>query len=388
MDSVLNSTVQLIRESVWGSDSSLLPLEEVESVYALLREHGLLALPTNVISKIPMNDSLRTKWRGQLFQQLFIYNNVVNAQQKVLSALVKEGIQTVVLKGTSASQYYPIPEYRAMGDIDFLVKNSDLYRAKDIIESCGYAAIASDISNDRHISLSRGYIQIELHNRFASEKVIGNPKKFDELLFNDMSLERTKLSDPINGLVLIEHIAQHLNGGIGLRQIIDWMMFVYHCLDDHMWEQRFCQLVEMNGLAKLSIYITRMCQIHLGLTENKITWCLQAEDSTCNALFNYIVNCGNFGHSRNSWESGEITKLPSLRHPVRLFKYLQQRGQKNWLLAQKYPILRPFSWIYQITKYVKMRKNLNSNGISLKSILDERIMRKDLFAKVGIPIED
>ena len=39
-----------------------------------------------------------------------------------------------------------------------------------------------------------------------------------------------------NGLVLLGHINQHLEEGLGLRQILDWALYVDKALDDDAWE--------------------------------------------------------------------------------------------------------------------------------------------------------
>ncbi len=388
MDSILYSTLALIQKALWENGSATISFNNVEGVYAILKEHAIVILPAKLLGDITMPESLRTEWKKQILQKLYYYQNIVLAQTEILTALANEGIPVVVLKGTSASQYYPNPEYRTMGDIDLLVKQKDFYLAERTILSCGYSTTESDHNIDRHITLSKGFIQIELHWRYASENIIENPEEFDKMLFDDIQFGQTVLSDPINGLVLLEHIAQHLNNGIGFRQIIDWMMYVNKCLDDKMWDEKFIFLAENTGLEKLAIYVTRMCQLFLGLKEENITWCKCAEEDTCKNLLNYIANCGNFGHSRSSWESGEITKLPSPLHPILFFRYLQNRGQRSWILSQKHPVLKPFAWCYQSFKYIKMAKEQKKNGITVKTVYDEGDSRRCLFQKVGISIKN
>ena len=42
-----------------------------------------------------------------------------------------------------------------------------------------------------------------------------------------------------NGLVLLAHMRSHIRVGLGLRQMIDWMMYVERELDDAFWASEF-----------------------------------------------------------------------------------------------------------------------------------------------------
>lgn len=386
MDSTIQSALNLIKEAIWGN-GALPDSAEVEGVYALLRKHAIHAIPAGILNDIDMSDDLKGKWKKQIFQQIYNYMSIVNEQDEILSALTKEKIPVVTVKGTSAAQYYPTPQYRAMGDIDLLVKKEDFHRAERTILACGYRTTEDDHDVDRHITLKKSRISVELHWRFASENVIDNPSEFDEILYQDIECGRTILSTPQNGLVLLEHIAQHLNAGIGLRQIIDWMMYVNKCLDDQAWKEHFQTLAKKTGLEKLAVHITKMCQIYLGLTENHITWCKQADEEACESLMNYIINCGNFGHGRKSWESGEITKIPAPWQPVRLLRYLQKRGEKGWALLREYPILKPVAWIYQLNKYIRLIRESRTRGVTVRQTYDKGSMRRNLFKQIGINIK-
>ena len=53
--------------------------------------------------------------------------------------------------------------------------------------------------------------------------------------------------------------------GLGLRQILDWALYVDKALDDDAWEHTFAPAVRRLGLERLAITVTRMCQLYLGL---------------------------------------------------------------------------------------------------------------------------
>ena len=91
-----------------------------------------------------------------------------------------------------------------------------------------------------------------------------------------------------NVLVLLEHINQHLEKGLGLRQILDWALYVDKALDDDTWEHTFAPVVHRLGLDRLAITVTRMCQLYLGLRPD-ITWCASADEKVCDSLMKGLM---------------------------------------------------------------------------------------------------
>ena len=139
---------------------------------------------------------------------------------------------------------------------------------------------------------------------------------------------------------------QHLkSSGIGIRQIIDWIMFVRKELDDSSWEKHFRHMAVEAGLEKLAITVTFMCKKWLGLPD-EISWCNDADEEVADQLLYRILFDGNFGNERYK---GEIIKNSFRREGT--YKYLQRVGIKNLPLAQKYVFLRPIAWLYQFFRF-------------------------------------
>ena len=131
-----------------------------------------------------------------------------------------------------------------------------------------------------------------------------------------------------NGIVLLLHVVQHLISGLGLRQIIDWMMFVNSELNDETWRLEFQPILRKIKLEKFAIILTRMCQLHLGLRTEDITWCHSADPLLCNKLLDHFMEKGNFG--RKAAKNGKIVFILSAnRTPLKFFKRLQDSGIYN-----------------------------------------------------------
>jgi hypothetical protein len=347
-----------------------------------------LAVTSGIIKNIPEKYAeLKSEWKRTIFSNVSLYTRLVKCQEQILYSFNKSQIPVVVLKGTSSAKYYPTPQCRTMGDIDLIVKPESYDCAVKCLFDFGCVETTSqdDTERVRHRNFHYNGFEIELHHFFSSRSMNKDEAyALDSLLFNAISGDATDLPDVENGLVLLSHIRQHLKMGIGLRQIIDWFMFVRACLNDEMWYSAFQEKARITGLEQLAIIATRMCQIYLGLATENITWCKDADEEICDDLMQYVMDCGNFGRSREMLQSQAVEKLPSIAHPIQLQKYIQSRGEKNWKALKKHPYLKPFAWIYQSCRYIKLAFQNKVTPNKLKSIYDEGNKRNKMFAALGL----
>ena len=288
------------------------------------------------------------QWLEVSLQSKMHYMQLLYEQDSLVHLFSVNKIQFVILKSVAAAMYYPIPHLRTFGDIDFYVPEDLFDSAKFLLEQNGYQYIDN---NARHYEYVKNGISFELHRKYSCDRY----KDIDHIILYGISNSCNYVIDnssfPVlptyeNGLVLLGHIMQHLKAsGIGLRQIIDWMMFVHKELDDSVWNNHFKALAVEAGLEKLAITVTYMCKKWLGLP-NEITWCNTADDEVADQLLIRILDEGNFGHDRAPNES--VKK--SLRKEG-AFKYLQRTGMIHWSLAQRYAVFKPFAWLYQLCRY-------------------------------------
>ena len=292
----------------------------------------------------------------------------------------------MILKGTTAAKYYLHPEYRVMGDIDIMTSRDDYPAACEMLLQNGFREITSDIAkgSGRHRQFMKNGIEVEVHAYYA---YMNDPKKaklLDDMIIDNINPSH-ELPDEINGLVLIEHINHHIEEGLGLRQIIDWMMYVDKCLPDERWPS-FQALVRKTGHETLVIVTTRMCELYLGLSEHN--FCAQVDVDTCEEFMNYVLTCGNFG--RKQEEGALISKgFFGSAHTVKgAFQFLQGRGLITWKAAQKYRCLRPFAWMYQAFRYFKKGLHRKDNLTKLKAEYEMAQKRNRLLVSLGVTKEE
>lgn len=361
--------IDLVKMSLWGTKQW--PIVD-QKTYDEMKQQAILALPVPYLSSLKLSAELKKKWDCIALLQVSNY-----VQYKYAESNLPISVPYIILKGSAAAQYYPYPEYRMMGDIDIITRREDFDIACQQLLDHGYEIVDE---KNREITFKNKNIIIELHRRFATLNDPVQARYLDELIIRNINPTHI-LPDLVNGLVLLEHIDQHMEGGVGLRQIIDWMMFVDKCLPDEKW-QEFLPLVEKTGLVKLAMACTRMCEIFLGLSERK--WCAAADESLCNQLMDYVLSCGNFGNKKKTDEDISQNVFAYASTPKMAFKLLQRQGRKNWEAAQKYKILRPFAWIYQAFRYASRGLKRDQATAKLKEEYNEARKRNAMFDALGV----
>lgn len=367
-----------------------IPGEQYSVLHERLKSHTLALLPAALLNSAEMPEALRQQWQKELFTQKLRFGQYLIHQEAVLRLFSQAGIPCVVLKGTVSASYYPEPAYRAMGDIDLLVRPRDCQSAVRLLKENGFRA--SGYRDAIEQGFRKGYVPLELHIGICPEGQYADT--INTLLLNHLAEMESKelydfvfpcMTEMCNGLVLLEHMHHHLRDHLGFRQVIDWMMYVDAHLDDKAWNANLRGLFTQCGLERFAIVITAMCQRYFGLRTEGISWTQNADAALCEELFDHIYVMGNFG---NQLEANQKSAAGMLRDRSLLcvLKDLQKVGLDNWELCRSHPWLRPFAWLYQIFLYLYRIITERYNMSVLLVIKERRRFRKtmELMKKLGL----
>ena len=321
------------------------------------------------------------------YAQTARFAKMAHMQMEAVKWLQCENIPVVVIKGTAAGIYYPRPPLRTYGDIDLMVQPEHYHDAIEVLREGGWCQNGKIERN--HTQLIKNSEMLELHqcrsepgsdkeSQFIYKYLLSGFSDIREGLIQQAQCRFPMLPWQQNGLELIWHFRVHLYNGIGLRHVIDWMMFVNACLDDHAFLQ-YRSVLDQAGLLTLAKTLTRMCQLNLGLREKGITWCADADPSLCADLIAYVFDQGNFGGKRSDDKAVKV--LTRYRCPFEFLIGMQKKGLREWSAAQKHPILRPFAWLHIGIEGVKMFL-VPAGWKKLKKEYTESNQRKELFEQL------
>ncbi len=309
--------------------------------------------------------------------------------RKALSKLLSEnGIKFVILKGASSAYYYPAPDKRNAGDVDFYVESSDLERARELLSDNGY--IMEPDHSDVHYTFIKNRLPFELHKTFPGlpegrEKEVFLAELSDiidkaEYVAEDLS----KPSDFHHGIIIFLHTLHHmLSCGLGIRQFCDWACFVKKTHRMAFWKERFVPLLKKTGTLMFASAFTEACVRYLNI--ERPDWCLSVTEDQYESLVNELYRSGNFGRKienntmANSMFAKDGKKLTVWGKIIQLFRSLNSTNKIVFPILNKAPYLYPFIMIYRILRYIVLV--IRGERRSLSELSKKATEKNDLFLK-------
>ncbi len=385
---------QIIRSAYSSGESVALPEGlDPAAVYAELQQQTIpgLALVPGGLAEACKDTALVAKWTNLDLMRRVLFAHLLGVQDETLGVLAAGGIEAVILKGVAAGMLYPDPALRSYGDIDCMVSPDNLGKARSALLAAGFMGEDDEGVSDHHVGLEKDGVHLELHWR-PNGIPQGASKERLDVLFQD-ALAHTETATVqghefpvfptmINGVVLLLHARKHLaHGGLGFRQVIDWMMFARTHLASGGWDEFRC-LLDDPQLERTAKCLTRFCQVYLGMPEEGFAWCAEVEPSVCAELLEHVMLLGNFGHKTK--EKSGATALERVRGPISLFGYLQEGGMSNWKAARTHTVLRPFAWIYQAGRCIRTLLTREDSLARIQLDIDEAARRRKLGEEMGL----
>lgn len=389
----------IVQAALFQKEIEISKKVELNRIFQEMKDQTIAGIPYEWLSSKNILDvETKKQWDKFMMFQMAFWIKLMQEQENLIQLMKQNYINMVILKGTAAAIYYPKPEVRSMGDIDFFVNPKDFQKACKIMIENGYRSVHEKQTSPHHIAFKKNKVTFEVHKSLSiiARNHVGNHQEYlQTFMENGLVLAEQKKIEhwefPTfprlqSGLVLLLHITQHLKTGLGLRQILDWSMFVNQELDDEIWKTEFQPILQKIGLETMAITVTRMSQIYLGLTTEGITWCLSADQKLCEKLLEYFMEKGNFGKKAAEKERG-VKVLSVDKNLLEFLKKLQYNGRNNWKLTEKYWILRPFAWIYQMCIYIQLALNRKHPISTFRKDWKKSRERIQLFRKLKLFIK-
>ncbi len=254
--------------------------------------------------------------------------------QGMLDAYESAGVDCVPLKGWWMKHLYPSTDMRSMCDVDVLVRNEDMERVPDIMNSVGFRLEEHGSNHDEYVRSA--IISTEIHWELF---VKNSPyhEFFSDVMNRLKSAEGKKhlkkMSDEDFYLHLLAHAAKHFdNGGTGLRTLLD--IWLYNKQYGELLDKKYMDdSLKMLGLYDFDIVMKELTNTWFdeGLSENQRNVHVE--------VGRYILSAGAYGVKSNNVAHGIANENSK-------FKYLLKRffPDREFLLVQ-FPILEKHPYL-------------------------------------------
>lgn len=319
-----------------------LTLADDHAVFGVVSE-GLGSLPEGALTKeqtLDLQDKTVTLLR---------HNEALSTARASLCALIQQkGIAAVILKGDSVARLYPTPDLRVSGDIDCLLDEKHVESIAWALEEKGYCRTAA--ADKHHVTLIRGSIKIELHRRVSGlpDGPVGDTLHtlLADTLQTATVAEINGISFPVaddfhQAIILLLHMQQHMReGGLGLRQVSDWALFMASGLNEAT-APRLLGALRTVGLYRFAAAVTLACCRHLGLPDEKNPF-TEKNEALADSLFADFMASGNFGRANADFAGSGIVTLHRTSGKSALSTALGNICEKckvAWPCCARHPVL-------------------------------------------------
>lgn len=292
---------------------------------------------------------------------------VSHTQSILVKRLDEHRFPYVILKGDAAAAYYPNPDMRMRGDVDFLIDPTQKKDVEQMLLGAGY--ISSQEGHVCHVVFKKPGAHLEMHFEPAG---IPNGESGDDI--------RAFLSDTLqsgetvrngfgafsapdalhHGLILLLHMQHHMLGeGIGLRHLCDWACYVQKTQDQPFWQETLLPFLQKIGLFIFAAVMTRTCAIYLDTPCP--AWAEVADMTLCDDIMSDIFTGGNFGRkdttrsesfvlvSNRGKTSGEHGKLYYLFYALNAaVKSRFYRFRKMYILYPVFYLCMGIRYLYRV----------------------------------------
>lgn len=302
----------LLRSAIWNTVPKLPRTpskKEWEEIAELSKEQTVIGIMMDAIAKLPEEQRPEIKLRMQwIIQQKRIedMNARMNSVLKSIFCDLKEkGIKAFLLKGQGVAQNYIQPQHRQCGDIDIYIPGEYINEAISYFESIG-CKIENNSASYQIETVYKNTV-IELHKKSAAYYTRKLQKKYDET--SAAIINKEKASVNIDGIdievlpymadafQLLSHMKRHIySSGIALRQICDWVYFVYNH-QNKLKKECFIKNIKALQLYETYKSVMAIAIDYLGLPKEFAMCSITDKDKhLAKKVLNLIMTYGNFGH--------------------------------------------------------------------------------------------
>ena len=331
VDNSIGAFFALVRAGLWEQEVRFSPYNKIDfsDVYRIAEEQsvvGLVAAGLEHVSDVKVSQEIALQFVGtalQLEQRNLAMNEFVAS---LIEKLRKDDVCALLVKGQGIAQCYERPLWRASGDVDLLLSDSNYEKAKDVL-----IPLAVDVEKEykafKHQGMTmKGGFVVELHGTLhsrLSKRVDGVIDEAQKEVFYSGNVRswmngNTQAFLPAvddDVIFLFTHILHHFYiEGIGLRQICDWCRFLWtyrESLNQDLLESRIRKMrlmSEWKAFASVAVDWLGLPMFAMPLYDSLYK-------NKGNRIIEFVLESGNFGHNRQAANS----KLGSAWFKMKVF---------------------------------------------------------------------
>ena len=399
LNPVESAVISLLASALFGAENPTIAGVDPNLILKEAEEQAVFPLVYHALSQDP-SVQIDPNWIARY--QMHLANNIAVISRHYLAhtLMTEAGIPYTVIKGCASGRYYPVPEMRTMGDVDLYVGRQSMKAVRAFLTEKGYLVSALDHSH--HWTFTKGSVEFEVH--WLPSGVPAEDDGRIESMFDDLLDKRVLVGSGDaayyipdsfhHGLILLLHTANHLSaGGIGLRHLMDWVLFVSD-IPERDFCERFEDVLHQLGLWQFAKVLTAVGIRFFGASPK--AFCADISPELAQGILADILAGGNFGHKDRTRlmeaklfrdeKTREVDGKSRLRHMIR---FLNRKAQLALPITRKVPVLLPLGWMKVIwTKFIKKlakrKTGSRSDRVRLRRLAQGAKERERLYKQLRL----
>lgn len=322
------------------------------------------------------DSSLLYNIKHQTKLMMLNYYQIEQFTRRIADLFDANNISYVLLKGISLAAFYPVPEYRKLGDVDIYINDKEMFnRASALLLANGYTK--DDEISDHH----QGYLYkvpqtgrtmiLELHYRIVGLYQYAPANKIVDAVFASGAF--TPIIQKVNDrsysvlppteytFYMIHHMLKHyLYSGFGIRLLCDFSFYLEYNYTDidfvkiHTWceESKILHLYEI---------ILETCRIYLSLSET-IDSKIHYNKNDCEAFITQLLEDGDVSPNNGPTlvGSGSYKKINFLTY----FKEGHLQMHVRFPKLGKCPLLWPILWLITLVCFLYNNRTIRNMSLA------------------------
>lgn len=381
--------IDIVNKFIYGGEYVAPPdidwyeIKKIAEIQSLLGLVGIVTSRSN-IENMPLDCSELFEYmifenarRGMVIERVF---------KEVTEALNKYNIPHITVKGYVLRNLYPEKDMRSMGDLDFVVKEENMLKAKTALEEAGFAfdkRYRGEWSYKKHgqrVELTHSLVDADVgffnYEEYMSQ-IFEHVVKMDNCTY--------QLTNEFHFIYMILHTMKHFYAeGCGIRMIIDMALFLNKYKSELDWDYINGELKKL----KTDVFAKNMIALCGRLFKTDVPDDMDPE--LFEAVFDYIMTGGTFGFARKNLGVADGRNMMAKNQSVAVNLFHRafpnddtMRGLINWYY-DKTKLLLPAAWVYRWIHSIVTKR-----GMLLKSLInlgskEESKKQYELLKKIGL----
>lgn len=330
--------------------------------------------------------------RHQCLGTINYYVRRAQKMEKLIGQMNEAGIDHLLFKGYVLKDYYPVPELRSYGDIDFLIKEEDREKSNRLMLDEGFKIktdwepVYSYYKDEEFYEIHTDVMEVDVSDK-------ADYKGYFKQIWNHayhVEGHTWELKPEFHFLYLLTHIAKHISGsGAGIRMYMDIAIFIKHFGDSIDWGYIRKELEKLQFVDFENTVLT-VVEVYLGVKSpiplKKIP------DQILEDFMDFTMEGGVFGHINRDAGMVALKQAERNEESVSRVSTLVRRMfpsastlESRYTYLQKKPWLLPVAWMH---RFVITRDKLGAHTKEAKSIMsvdEERVLKlKRIYKEIGL----